>query len=510
MDSNLIFKNKSSIHKNWLLLAIIYFAVLSIVSCKKLAETPVPTDQVAENAVYTNDATAIAVLNQVYTAMNTAPFQGSLADGSVSLFAGLAADEYTLAPGITHSTYVAYYQNSLSQASAIPTGAEHWPLLYNLVFKCNDAIKGLASSGADALTPVVRNQLIGEAKFMRGFFYFYLTNEYGDVPLALTTDPKVIAKLPRAKQTDVFSQIISDLEDAESKLSKNYLGITLLNTTSERVRPTKWAAAALLARVYLYTGDYANAATKATEVINNSALFTLLPLNQVFLKNSQEAIFQIQPTDLDLNTQEGKTLVIPETGPAANGSTDNPVYLSKSLLNAFEPGDERAMYGNWIDTISYEIAPAVIDTVVFPYKYKINNSIGVTKAGDMSEYFMVLRLGEQYLIRAEARARLGTDVSGAVADLSAIKTRAGLGAYTGATDKASLLAAILHERQVELFSEWGHRWFDLKRTGKLDAVMNTVTPLKAAGQSWQSYQQWFPLALVDIQKSPNLTQNSGY
>lgn len=509
MDTEMSFQNKKPLSKSQVSLLILLIIMLSALSCKKLAETPIPTDQVAENAVYTNDATAIAVLNEVYTDMNTAPFQGSIAAGSISLFAGLAADEYTLAPGITDATYIAYYQNSLSQASAAPSGSEHWSLFYNLVFKCNDALKGLASSGAEGLTPAVRTQLIGEAKFMRAFFYFYLTNEYGDVPLALTTDPKVIAQLPRSKQSAVYSQIISDLEDAETKLSENYLGVTLLSTTSEKVRPTKWAVAALLARVYLYTGDYAKSVAKATEVINNSSLFSLLPLNQVFLKNSKEAIFQIQPTDLDLNTQEGKTLIIPATGPSTGGIA-NPVYLSKTLLNAFETGDQRAGYGNWIDTVSYEIAPTVMDTVLFPYKYKISSSVGVTKAGDMSEYFMVLRLGEQYLIRAESSARLGSDQSGAVSDLNAIRQRAGLEAYSGPTDQASLLAAILHERQVELFSEWGHRWFDLKRLGKIDIVMGVVTPLKTNGQPWQSYQQWFPIPLDDMQKSPNLTQNSGY
>lgn len=508
MDSEIIFEDKKLVVKNWFTLVILQATILSLFSCKKLAETPIPTDQVAENAVYTNDATAIAVLNQVYAAMNGDPFQGSSL-GSVSLFAGLAADEYTLAPAISHKSYVAYYQNSLSQVSSVPTGAEHWPLLYNLVSKCNAALKGLASSGADGLTPAVKKQLIGEAKFMRALLYFYLTNEYRDVPLALTTDPKAIAQLPRAKQTDVYNQIILDLEDAESKLSENYLGVTLLNTTPERVRPTKWAATALLTRVYLYTGDYAKSVAKATEVINNSTLFSLLPLNQVFLKNSQEAIFQIQPTYIYLNTQEGKTLIIPATGPSKSVTT-NPVYLNKLLLSAFEPGDQRVVYGNWIDTTIYKNTSTTFDTVAYPYKYKVNASPGVTTTDDLTEYFMVLRLGEQYLIRAEAKTRLGSDAAGAVSDLNAIRQRAGLPAYTGATDQASLLAAILHERQVELFSEWGHRWFDLRRFGKIDAVMSVVTPLKANGKAWQSYQQWFPVPLADIQKSPILTQNTGY
>ena len=81
---------------------------------------------------------------------------------------------------------------------------------------------------------------------------------------------------------------------------------------------------------------------------------------------------------------------------------------------------------------------------------------------------------------------------------------------TSASDQPSLLAAILHERQVELFTELGQRWLDLKRTGKVDEVMTVVTPLKANGAQWQSYQQLYPVLFSDIQKNPNLVQNNGY
>jgi hypothetical protein len=78
------------------------------------------------------------------------------------------------------------------------------------------------------------------------------------------------------------------------------------------------------------------------------------------------------------------------------------------------------------------------------------------------------------------------------------------------SDKTSLLAAILHERQVELFCEWGHRWLDLKRTGNIDVVMNLVTPSKANGAPWQTYQQLYPIPVSDILAAPNLKQNLGY
>ena len=101
----------------------------------------------------------------------------------------------------------------------------------------------------------------------------------------------------------------------------------------------------------------------------------------------------------------------------------------------------------------------------FPYKYKLTELSPVD-----TEYNMVLRLAEVYLIRAEARAQQG-NITGAQADLDTVRARAGLAATT-AGDLPSLLTAILHERQVELVAEWGHRWLDLESvSGMADAVL---------------------------------------
>lgn len=479
--------------------------IISQLSCKKLVEIAPPSGSIAENNVYTTDQTAIAVLSGIYRFMNNAPDQPFQGNKSISVFTGLSADELTLYSGVTDNIYLNYYRNSLSSTIPPVSGSEFWPLLYNYIFRCNAAIEGLNASST--LTPVIKQQLLGEAKFMRGFMYFYLVNLFGDVPLALTTDPKINTLLARTPEAQVYLQIIADLQEAETLLSPQYPDASLLKTTVERVRPTKWAAAALLARVYLYTGDYAKAEEQAGSVINQSTLYNLVPLNNVFLKNSQEAIWQIQPTTINLNTEDARTFIIPATGPT--GATDgNPVYLSEQLLSAFEPNDQRAVYGNWMDTTIYKTGSTIFDTVTYPFKYKINTSPGVTTPGGMTEYFMVLRLGEQFLIRAEARAKLN-NTSGAQSDLDAIRSRAGLPPTT-ASDKSSLLAAILHERQVELFTELGQRWLDLKRTGTVNTVMGLVTPVKANGSPWRSFQQLYPLPQSDLNTAPNLKQNPEY
>jgi hypothetical protein len=476
-------------------LVIIMGLLISILTgCKKLVEVPPPITSTNADNVYSSDATAAAVLTGIYTTLS----QGYFASGttSISFYAGLSADELTLFSGVGNISQISYYTNALS---GVNSGFESWNTIYSYIFTANSAIEGLNNSGS--LTPTVQQQLIGEAKFIRAFCYFYLVNLYGDVPLVMSTNYKINAVLSRTPKAQVYQQIITDIKDAQNLLSSNYLDGTLLSNTTERVRPTKWAATALLARTYLYTDSFANSEAQATAVINNSTLYALDTLNGVFLKNSTEAIWQLQPVNSGFNTSEASLYIIPPTGPDAYSY---PVYLNTNLLNSFEIGDQRKV--NWIDSV---IPPPGTTTFYYPYKYKSNlYDINITSPAAMSEYLMVLRLGEQYLIRAEARAEQG-DIQGAQADLNTIRNRAGL-LPTATSTQSDLLAAILHERQVELFTEWGHRWLDMKRTGTVDAIMGTDGACAAKGGNWNADWQLYPLPVSDIQKDPNLVQNKGY
>lgn len=495
--------------KRSLLPVLLIFIIISQPSCKKLVEIPLPTQTLSANNAYVTDVTAIGILDGMYAMLTNNgtgyPFQGTR---SIGLLAGLSADELNVFG--TSMPYYTYYRNDLSSLTS--TGYEFWAPAYHNIYKCNAAIEGLQKS--ITLTPAVSKQLLGEAKFMRAFFYFYLVNLFGDVPLALSTDPNVNILLVRSPKADVYNQIIVDLKEAKELMGSNFPDATLLSTTAERVRPTKWAAEAVLARVYLFVGDYANAEVEASIFLDSNPLFALSSLNNTFLKSSlgnKEAIWQLQPTSINLNTADGRMYVIPSTGPS---SSRNPVFLSKFLLNNFEPGDQRAVLGNWINRTIYKRTSTTYDTVPFVYKYKVGLATGVTSASAMTEYFMVLRLGEQYLIRAEARARIGSNLFGAISDLDKIRGRAGLPLIANidpGISQSALINTIMHERQVELFCEWGHRWLDLKRTGKVDDVMSVITPLKSNGAiKWRSYQQYYPVLKSELDKAPSLVQTDGY
>jgi starch-binding outer membrane protein, SusD/RagB family len=279
-------------------------------------------------------------------------------------------------------------------------------------------------------------------------------------------------------------------------LNSNYLMADAKTAYSigseERVRPNKWAAIALLARAYLYNNDYVNAEQQASLIINNS-MYDTVPLNQVFSKNSKEAIWQLQPVNNGWNTEDARKFKLPASGP---NTSSFPVYLSAFLMNSFENGDKRRIIGNWVNSTTVGAT-----TYYYPYKYK-----SATSGAPVTEYSMMLRLAEQYLIRAEARAQQNKIAEGQ-ADLNVIRKRAGL-ANTTADDKASLLTAILHERQVEFFTELGHRWLDLKRTDNIDQVMSLVTPIK--GGTWSTNWQWYPIPAYEIRHNSNILQNSGY
>jgi hypothetical protein len=475
------------------ILIILLSAVLLLqTSCKKLVEVSVPVTAIAGNSAFTSDATAIAVLTAMYAKISGSSLNGAGSIPSITLFSGLSGDELTLWSGSTNQQEIAYYRNNLSSSQG-GYGYEFWLGIYPYISSCNSAIEGLTNSSS--LTPAVKKQLLGEAYFMRAYFYFYLVNLYGDVALPLSSDYKVNSFLKRTSKSLVYQQIISDLQQSENQLSNSYLDGTLLKPTTERVRPTKWAAAALLARVYVYTGNWINAKTQADSVINNSSLFGLLSLKKVFLKATSgvsEAIWQLQPVNSGWNTEDAKAFIMPSTGPLSVYNLD--VYLSNNLLGSFEPGDQRKV--NWVDS-------TIVGTTIYyyPYKYTVN-----TINAPVTEYIMLLRLGELYLIRAEAKAHQG-DLSGAAADLNNIRSRASLSA-TSASSQSDLLTAIQHERQVELFAELGQRWLDIKRTNSVDSTMNVITPKK--GGIWRSYQQLYPIYYSDIQLNPNLVQNIGY
>lgn len=457
---------------NYAIRIYLVISVLLLSGCDQFVDVDLPTSQLTATAVFQDKNTVNAAMSNIYARMRDS---GILAgtQGGLSNQMGNYADElvyYGSITGIARN----FYNNTI-----LPSNVNNfnlWSSSYKQIYASNAIIEGVSASAA--LTAADKNQFTGEALFVRSLLHFYLLNLYGDVPYVTATDyeqNKVRYKMPT---TELYSHIITDLKLAVSLLPEAYI-------SSDRIRPNKSVATALLARVYLYNSMWAEAAYAASYLINNTVTYTWeTNLDKIFLKGSTTTIWQFIPRIQGVNTQEGATFIF-ISGPPSNAA------LSNQIVNGFEPGDQRKI--RWIGALTKGTT-----TWYYPYKYKQR-----TTTSSSLEYSIVFRLAEQYLIRAEARAQQG-DLIGAKEDLNKIRNNAGL-AGNSAQNQEDILKAILQERKVELFTEHGHRFFDLKRANRLDEALS---PVKAG---WNSTDRLLPLPESELILNPNLNpQNPGY
>lgn len=432
-------------------------------ACKKLIAVDTPANELPAEVVFGNDALADAAVADIYYIL-----AGYYTSTTVPIINGMTADELmTINP-----PYLRYVNNAIPVDDALLLFS--WRDFYKAIYRANAILEGLATASGISSTRV--SQLSGEAKFLRAFCYYYLVNNWGDVPLITSTDVTKTAMAPRSPVAAVNAQVLADLQSAVTLLPESY-------SSTEKVRANKWAAVAMLARVSLQMGQWADAALNASHVINSGRYLPLSQPDSIFLKNSRSAILQIWVNDGF--TFPGRTFL-----PVNNNSSNYP--LSTDFINSFEPGDLRR--AEWTGTFTY-----VGELYYYPYKYK--NRTATT--GDAGEYLMLLRIAEQYLIRAEALCRQGS-VAAAVSDLNVIRQRSGLEDLPAGMSRDSCLLAIEQERRVELFTEWGDRWLSLKRNGRINTVLSVVKT------NWKASAALYPIPQQERNTNPLLTQNEGY
>ncbi|MBC9915095.1 RagB/SusD family nutrient uptake outer membrane protein [Chitinophaga varians] len=479
-------KNKLTIYA--IITVTIFTLLTEASSCKKFLAIDPPINSISSDNVYQNDNTAASVITGIYATMMGSDFTGG-GITSTSLLMELSSDNLVLFD-INKVNYLAYYRNQLDPADNNTKSfgnGDYWTNLYPRIYTINAAIEGIGKSSSISN---IKKRLLGETYFLRAFYYFYLVNLYGDIPIVLTTDYTKNASIERSSVDAVYKQIVADLETSLGDMDDNYLDGTISKTTVDRLRPNLATVQSLLARVELYRKNYAVAEKYATAVIDKTTLYTLLPPDKVFLKNSMETIWALQPVKAGYNTDEAAVYLLT----SAPGNGNKIFYASSPLMNSFENGDLRKR--NWTGLFNTNL-----QSYPFIAKYKADvNSSSVT------EYCIVFRIAEQYLIRAEARAAQG-NISGALDDLNAVRRRSGLSPIPSST-ASTITSQILQERRVELFCEWGHRWFDLKRSGTIDATMQMAQTYK--GGTWQPYQSLLPVPNVEMLLNKNLTQNTGY
>ncbi|OKS87012.1 RagB/SusD family nutrient uptake outer membrane protein [Mucilaginibacter polytrichastri] len=461
-------------YKIWISTLVITIGMVTS-SCKKFVDVDPPSNQLVTATVFTSDNTVKSALAGMYVTFAITNSYDT--EFSLSFVTGNSADETQYFTSV--ADFDPFVQDALQTDNSYCLSM--WSSLYKSIYQANAIITGVNNS-TGGISDALKAEAIGEAKFMRALCYFYLTNLWGDVPLALTTDQKVNNQLTRSSKALVYQQISKDLTDAKNTLLADYSF-----TSSQRTRPNKYAAIALLARLNLYNKDWPNAETNAGTLIGASSLYSLLnasALSGIFAKNNTEAILQFDNANSSDYTTEGQYY-------AFDNTTIPDFQLTSNLVNAFETGDRR--FTSWVGVSNYQGAN-------YYYLSKYKNTANNTIAG--GEYCTYMRLAEQYLIRAEARAQQN-NLGGAIADINVIRSRAGLTGTTAVT-QANILLAIEQERRIELFGEYSHRWNDLRRTGRADAVLG------AAKSGWKANAALYPIPKTEIQNNNNLTQNSGY
>src|SRR5215217_3570700 len=451
----------SNIFKIFIGLGFLLLLILS--SCEKALEIDNPKSKIINEVVFEDDITASAAVTGVYASMLASGSFASGSNNSITAITALSSDEFVNYP-ISNTTAIQFNQNKI-QSNNIQI-YQLWSSAFQIIYQTNSIIEGIEKS--DGMSANAQQQLKGEALFVRAFCNFNLVNLFGDIPLISTTDYSVNTRSPRTSKDVLYGEIIKDLLQAQQLMKDAY-------PTPERVRPNKSAATALLSRVYLYRNDWANAEIQSTSLINNPDYELEMDLNNVFLYSSREAIWQLRPILRTQNTFEGNAFIL-------RGIPGNS-YLRKDFIDKFETGDAR--FTNWVRSIT-----ASSNVFYYPFKYKIRTGgPGSATPIPLTEYSMVFRLAEQYLIRSEARAKLGK-LNEAIADIDVIRGRANLPLIKNINpgiSQALLLVAVEQERRSELFIEWGHRWFDLKRTGRLSVILSPLKP------DWQPSDVLYPI-----------------
>jgi hypothetical protein len=366
----------------------------------------------------------------------------------------------------TLSQYLQLDQNAIPADNVVTVAT--YQGIYKAINSANSVIAYVPAVTDPLLTDAEKNKILGEAYFIRALAYFDLGRGWGGVQLQLkpTIQLSDLKGTKRSTLDQTYDQVLADLAKAEQLLPED---------ATTRNRAQQSTARALRARLHLYRKQWADAESDATLVIKNTKYTLVNPYKTFFTAPflSGESVFELTFTANDKNSfwnlwypssAGGQFTLKPSDGIVAKLNDPN----IGGTRNALIAGSGSSVYGVLYNTSATSTDPSY-----------------------------VIRIAELYLIRAEARAQQN-NLDGALADLDAVRNRAGV-ANSTATTQADILQAIEDENSVEFAFE-AHRWFDLVRTGRAGAVL---------GLTNKDY--WlFPIPLSDVLSDPDVTQNPGY
>ncbi|MCB0822421.1 MAG: RagB/SusD family nutrient uptake outer membrane protein [Bacteroidales bacterium] len=429
-----------------------------------------------------------------------------------NVIVGEIASDNTLCGGESPTDVIGWQQ--IDDMTHTPTNSnlsDIWGWMYSGVQRTNYFMEFKDKIDFDG-----RDEMVGEIRFLRAYYYFELVKWFGPVPMKVDERFKLgdETTIPRSSVSEVYSQIEADLQYAASVLPYNPVQVG---------RATKGAAQALLGRAYLYQDKFTEAADVLDQIIQDGYYSLVSDYSTIWEndgENGIESIFEVQYTDVEgagfgcLQCSEGNVAV----GFSGIRGYDGPMFTSgysfnvpvQEAYNAFETGDQRRDVtvldiAAWADSTGAVYTTGNEHTGYFNRKYLPRKRSSLAQP-DLNltnpNNYRSIRYSDVLLMAAEAYNRGGIDDSKARDYLNQVRERAfGNANHNISSSGSELTDAIWRERRLELMGE-GHRFFDLVRTGKAAASIDGFTSGK---------NEVFPIPQEEIDySSGNWSQNPNY
>ncbi len=389
----------------------------------------------------------------------------------------------------------------------------YWESCYRGIYKANYVIENEALINEipeSFLSSAKKAKYIGEAKFLRALYYFWITTRYGDAPLT-TVIPADGSGLTKSPQAAIYAQIVADLQAA--------IPVLLDKGSEDNGRATKGAAQALLGKVYLFLKQYDDALAQFNALSGYSLEANYFDNFMEETEHGAESIFEIEYDD-DLGNSAAWNS--DRSGQGPNESTFRGqeygfndwfnVFPSDDLLNEFEAGDIRLEQSFFVNGDLFAGGTMTVDH--FPSNgggnagwskycnyYKDSNED--TESGINVKY---IRYADVLLMMAECESmRAGGSQDAAVGYINQVRTRAGLASLPNGLSATQVFEALVHERKVELAGEQS-RFNDIIRWG--------IAATELAGTNFQAGKhELLPIPQGEIDSNENMSaadQNPGY
>lgn len=407
---------------------------------------------------------------------------------------------------LTLFTYDPFYTTQRSNGRLNESPQQIWASSYSGIEKANWVIAKVPGATMDDAR---KKQIIGEAYFLRAFYHWALTKNFGDVPIK--TSPSTNqeeAFVGKSTKAEVYKQIYADLDKALEAGLPSYPSV-------DKGRPSKEVVNALYAKAALYNEDWAKALEKAQSVITSGKYSLMADVRDVYKYDKEDAArienmwaYEADPISPGRAHQLTGLCGPPgSAGPEYGRTTYGSMFAYQSFFNSFNPKDQRRLLldTTYVDkngkTIPQRsVTPITTDGVLIKKYQDPVSTIGLIPN------IPILRLPDMYLIAAEAEARLNGATTAAYGYINAVRKRAGLADLATGLSKDAFVDAVIQERAWEFFAE-GDRWYDLTRTGKFLTVIPKAVNAVYPTRNVQAKNKYFPIPQEEINANPKLEQN---